>query len=78
MHAENTSRRVVRPSGNHSERTAWFARPDSHKWKPAFIFECIVYQFHRSLLMKLIDLRARQIERVGRVGRACLIEMPVT
>ena len=28
----------------------------------------IVYQFHRSLAVKVIDLRARQIERVGRVG----------
>ena len=25
----------MRPSGNHSERTARFARPDSQKWKPA-------------------------------------------
>ena len=40
MHAENASRRVVRPSGNRSERTARFARPDSHKWKPAFI-DCL-------------------------------------
>ena len=32
------------------------------------ILECIVFQFHHSLAMKLIDLRARQIERMGRVG----------
>ena len=32
------------------------------------ILECIVYQFHRLLAMKLINLRAQQIERVGCVG----------
>ena len=28
-----------------------------------------IYQFHSSLAIKLIDFRARQIERVGRAGR---------
>ena len=30
--------------------------------------ECIVYQLHHLLAMKLKDLCVRQIERVGRVG----------
>ena len=30
----------MRPGGNHSERAARFARPDSHKWKPTFI-DCL-------------------------------------
>ena len=34
----------------------------------SIVFESIVYQFHRLLAMKLMDLRARQIERTGRVG----------
>ena len=35
----------------------------------SFAHAAIIYQSHRSLAMKLIDLRARTIERVGRVGR---------
>ena len=30
--------------------------------------ECIVYQFHCSLAMKMRDLRARQIEHVRSIG----------
>ena len=37
-------------------------------WLPSRILECILYQFHRSLKMKLIDLPVRHIERVGRFG----------
>ena len=33
------------------------------------ILECIVFQFHRSPAMKLIDLRVRQIKCVGCAGR---------
>ena len=38
----------------------------------SIILECIVCQFHRSLAMKLIDSRARLLERVERVGRVCM------
>ena len=34
----------------------------------SIVFDSIIYQFHRLLAMKLTDLRARQIERTGRVG----------
>ena len=37
---------------------------------PSIILECLVYQIRRSLAMKLVDLRARQIENVR--GVACV------
>ena len=33
------------------------------------MLDCIVHQCHHSLAMRVVDLRARQIERVGRAGR---------
>ena len=33
------------------------------------LLECVVYQFRRSLAMKLIDLHARQIESAGGIRR---------
>ena len=35
----------------------------------SIIIKCIIYQFRHSLAMKLINLCARQVERVGHVGR---------
>ena len=48
------------------------------------LYFAIWYQFYRSLAVKLTDIRARQMEHVGLVGRmsarsraiACLAELP--
>ena len=42
---------------------------ERHNFELSIILEYILHKFNRSLAMKLTDLRARQTERVGRVGR---------
>ena len=49
----------------HSLIAKYFNSQTIH-YELSIILECIFYQLHRSLAIKLIDLRAQQIERVGR------------